>query len=253
MTDDSALRAGALYRVAMKSGRLQSRQFGWFALSAAASTASAAEPQTGAIDNAFAVIAFCLAGALLLGLVLRPACFAAWHFATRTLARRRLTGILANAGVEVLDDVILPSACEGLTRINHIVLTAGGVICVQTNHQAGTVFGEPDDPQWAWVDGTRRRKFLNPVIQNQGHVKAIRKAVPGLPVASVVVFCSTAQFASEQPAHVVTVDNLPAWLEQVHFDDAGIEDWDTTWLRLKAAALTDEESRRDFDAQLSFG
>ncbi len=237
----------------MTSGRLAARQFGWFALSAAASTASAAETQTGAIDNTFATIAFSLAGALLLGLVLRPACFAAWRFATRALARRRLTGILSDAGVEVLDDVILPSACEGLTRVDHIVLTAGGVICVQTNHQSGTVFGEPDDPQWAWIEGARRRQFLNPVIQNQGHVKAIRKAVPGLPVASVVVFCSSVHFASEQPAHVVSVSGLPAWLEKLHFDDAGIEDWDTTWLRLKAAALTDEDSRRDFDAQLSFG
>ena len=76
----------------MKSGRLQARQFGWLALSAAASTAGAAEPQTGAIDNTFALFAFCLAGALLLALVLRPACFAAWHFATRTLARWSLDG-----------------------------------------------------------------------------------------------------------------------------------------------------------------
>ena len=253
MTDSAEAQQAPVYLYRMTSGRLAANRFGWFSLSIAATTAGAAEPQTGAIDNAFALIAFVVAGALILGLVLRPACSAAWRIASREIARRRLTGILAGAGVEVLNDVILPSACEGLTRIDHIVLTAGGVICVQANHQRGTIAGEPDDPQWSWIDGARRRSFLNPVIQNEGHIKAIRKAVPGLPVASVVVFCSDARFSSQQPAHVLNTRSLPAWLGEVHFDDAGIEDWDTIWLRLKAAALTDEESRRDFDAQLSFG
>ncbi|MEM9209319.1 MAG: nuclease-related domain-containing protein [Pseudomonadota bacterium] len=241
------------YGVCMTSGRLSARQFGWLALSMIATTARAAEQQTGAIENTFAASAFVLAGALILGLILRPTCMSAWRIASREIARRRLTGILAGAGTEVLSDVILPSACEGLTRIDHIVLTAGGAVCVQANHQSGFITGADDDPQWSWLDGTRRRSFLNPVIQNEGHVKAIRKAVPGLPVASVVVFCSGARFASQQPAHVVSVGGLATWLDNLQFDDVGIEDWETVWLRLKAAALTDEESRRDFDAQLSFG
>lgn len=222
-------------------------------LTAAASAATADDAQTGAIDNSFAAIAFGIAALLILGLILRPASLAAWRVARRALAHKRLTGILNSGGVEVLHDVILPSACDGLTRIDHIVLMAGGVVCVQANSQSGTIFGAPDDPQWSWIDGARRRQFLNPVIQNEGHVKAIRKAVPGLPVASAVVFPASVHFAHEQPAHVVAVDDLPAWLEKVRFDDSAIDDWDTTWLRLKASALTDEDSRRDFDAQLSFG
>ena len=237
----------------MTSGRLAACQTGWLFLTAAASAATADDAQTGAIDNSFALVAFVLAITLILGLVLRPATLATWQAARRALAHKRLTGILDSAGVEVLHDVILPSACDGLTRIDHIVLTAGGVVCVQTNNQGGTIFGAPDDPQWSWIDGARRRQFLNPVIQNEGHVKAIRKAVPGLPVASVVVFSASVHFAHEQPAHVVAIDDLPAWLEGVRFDDSAIDDWDTTWLRLKASALTDEDSRRDFDAQLSFG
>ena len=237
----------------MTSGRLAACQTGWLFLSAAASAATADDARTGAIDNSFAVVAFVLATALILGLVLRPASLAAWQVAKRAIAHKRLTRLLNSAGVEVLHDVILPSACDGLTRIDHIVLMAGGVVCVQTNSQSGTIFGAPDDPQWSWIDGTRRRPFLNPVIQNEGHVKALRKAVPGLPVVSVVVFSSSARFADEKPAHVVSIDDLPAWLEKVRFDESAIDDWDTTWLRLKASALTDDDSRRDFNAQLSFG
>jgi hypothetical protein len=31
-----------------------------------------------------------------------------------------------------------------------------------------------------------------------------------------------------------------------------VDDWDAAWMTIKAAALVDEETRKDFDAQLSF-
>jgi hypothetical protein len=36
------------------------------------------------------------------------------------------------------------------------------------------------------------------------------------------------------------------------FGPCKVDDWDAAWMTIKAAALVDEETRKDFDAQLSF-
>ncbi|MGY8794563.1 MAG: hypothetical protein ACKVJN_05450, partial [Woeseiales bacterium] len=107
-------------------------------------------------------------------------------------------------------------------------------------------------PQWTHVDGAHRRKFLNPLIQNEGRAKALQKVAEEAPVANLVVFTGAVQFTSVLEKNVIHVRDLDTYIAKFVFGPCKVDDWDAVWMNIKAAALVDEETRKDFDAQLSF-
>ena len=227
---------------------------GGFPLLAAGETIAGPESVSTGVSNVGAGLTIlAVAGALLLTLLLRPTLTAMLRHMSSRMGTRRVTRILRRRCPNVLDDFILPGAFGGLTRIDHAVLTGGGVICILTRHYDGIVFGEPDDPQWTNVDGVRRRKFLNPQIQNEGRANALRKIVSDLPVANLVVFTGNVEFTSPRDENVIHASELDGYITKFDFGPSEISDWDATWLTIRSSALTDEDSRKDFDAQLSFG
>ena len=73
-----------------------------------------------------------------------------------------------------------------------------------------------------------------------------------MPVANLVVFTGSVQFTSPLEKNVIHVRNLNSYIAKFVFGPCKIKDWDAVWMTLKAAALTDEETRKDLRAQLSF-
>jgi hypothetical protein len=218
----------------------------------------AAEPDaesaviTGVTNLGVGVFLIAIAVALLLTLLFRASATHVAGMVTARLGRRRIRKILTEKSANVLDDFILPGAYGGLTHIDHAVLTSGGVLCIQTKHYNGIVFCNADEPQWTNVDGIHKRKFLNPLIQNEGRSRALKKIVPDVPVANLVVFTGSVQFASPLEKNVIHIRDLRNYIARFVFGPCKIDDWDAVWLTVRAAALTDEESRKDFRAQLSF-
>jgi hypothetical protein len=214
--------------------------------------AADAEVQTGITSVGPAVFIFTLAGALLLTLVFRSTANYLKRFVTARIGQWRIKAALEKLSTDVLHDFILPGAYGGLAKIDHAVLTAGGILCIQTKHYNGIVFGAEDEPQWSNVDGTKRRRFLNPVIQNEGRSRALRKVVPEVPVANLVVFTGSVEFTSAPPRNVIHVRDLESFIAKFVFGPSKVEDWDTVWLTVKAAALKDANARKDLQAQVMF-
>ncbi len=207
---------------------------------------------TGLTNFGSALFVIAIACALLLTLVFRTSATRVANFVTAEIGRRRIRRALMQNSRDVLDDFILPGAYGGLTKIDHAILTSGGIICIQTKHYNGIVFGGPEEPQWTNVEGVQRRRFLNPMIQNEGRTKALQKVVSNVPVANLVVFTGSVQFTSPLEKNVIHVRNLNSYIAKFVFGPCKIKDWDAVWMTLKAAALTDEETRKDLRAQLSF-
>jgi hypothetical protein len=219
-------------------------------LAAAASAQEAA--QTGIVNPGIGVFLISIAAALVLTLFFRSSASRLARFATTAVGKRRIRKILSARGGNVLEDFILPGAYGGLTHIDFALLTSGGILCIQTKHYNGIVFGDPEEPQWTNVDGVTSRRFLNPVIQNEGRSRALKKIMPDVPVANLVVFTGAVQFSTQPAENVIHVRNLQNFIAKFNFGPCKIDDWDAVWLSVKAAALTDEETRKDFRAQLSF-
>ena len=76
--------------------------------------------------------------------------------------------------------------------------------------------------------------------------------MPEVPVDGLVVFTGKVEFPNQLPKGVIHVSALDSFLARHVFGPSRIDDWDAVWMSIQAAGLTDEGTRRDFEAQLSF-
>ncbi len=210
------------------------------------------EFQTGITSVGPAKFLFTLAAALLLTLIFRSTANHLARFVTAKVGQWRIRRALARRSPDVLHDFIVPGAYGGLAKIDHAILTAGGILCIQAKHYNGIVFGGEDEAQWTNVDSVKRQRFLNPLIQNEGRTRALKKVVPDVPVANVVIFTGAVEFTTPPPKNVIHVDQLESYVAKFVFGPSKIDDWHAVWLTVNAAAMTDEDTRKDFQAQLGF-
>lgn len=208
--------------------------------------------ETGITSIGPAMFIFTIAAALLLTLVFRSSAAHVARFLTARIGRFRIHRALLARSKDVMHDFILPGAYGGLARLDHAIMTAGGIICIRAVHMNGVVFGGEDEAQWTNVDGVNRRRFLNPLIQNEGRTRALQNAVPDVPVANLVIFTGKVEFTSDMPSNVILIDRLESFVAKYVFGPSKIDDWDAVWLTLKAAVLNDEASKKDLAAQISF-
>ena len=206
---------------------------------------------TGITNIGPAAIFFTIAGALLLTLIFRSTASHIVGLVTSWIGTLRIRRALRRRSPDVLHDFILPGAYGGLTKIDHAILTAGGILCIQTKHYNGIVFGGEEEAQWTNVDGTIRRRFLNPLIQNEGRTRALQKIVPDVPVANLIVFTGNVDFPTPPPKNVIGVSQVDSYIAKFIFGPSKIKDWHAVWLTVNSAALTDEASRKDLQAQIA--
>ena len=207
--------------------------------------------ETGITNVGPAAFLFTIAGALILTLLFRSAASHVMRIVTARIGAFRIRRALEARSPDVLHDFILPGAYGGLVKIDHAILTAGGILCIQTKHYNGIVFGAADEAQWTNVDGTLRRRFLNPLIQNEGRTRALQNVVPDVPVDNVVVFTGKVEFPTPPPKNVIRVGGLDSFIARHVFGPSKVKDWDAAWLTVKSAALTDEATRKDLQAQIA--
>jgi hypothetical protein len=213
--------------------------------------AAEAPVATGITSVGPAAFIFTVAGALLLTLIFRSTASHVMRIVTGRIGAYRIRHALGTRSPDVLHDFILPGAYGGLVKIDHAILTAGGILCIQTKHYNGIVFGAEDEAQWTNVDGTVRRRFLNPLIQNEGRTRALQSVLPDVPVDNLVVFTGKVDFPTPPPKNVIRVGSLDSFIAKHVFGPSKVKDWDAAWLTVKSAALTDEASRKDLQAQIA--
>jgi hypothetical protein len=94
---------------------------------------------------------------------------------------------------------------RGSTRIHHVVLSNFGIFVIQPQDQCGRISGEVDEPNWI-VDGEEGLvSFINPILRNNYHVKALAKFL-GLPEAlffSIIFFQRKVSFDQSIPPGVL--------------------------------------------------
>lgn len=106
---------------------------------------------------------------------------------------------------------------DGTTQVDHVLVSRFGVFVIETKHYSGWLFGSANDKTWTQVHFRARFKFQNPVFQNRRHVRAVQELLDFLPAAavrSVVVFSGRAQFKTEIPEGVVTIESLRDFVAQ---------------------------------------
>ncbi|MBN2676209.1 MAG: NERD domain-containing protein [Alphaproteobacteria bacterium] len=99
-------------------------------------------------------------------------------------------GIPAGA---IFHDLYVKKSNGQFSQIDLVVATKVGIIVIEVKDYSGWIFGHGRHSQWTQVlaYGREKHKFYNPVIQNKGHMLALRNQLPQfkkVPLYSVIVF-----------------------------------------------------------------
>lgn len=153
-----------------------------------------------------------VATVLLIGLVVLWA--AVWCFAKRrdrrllcsvsslgrgTKAERKLIVRLRKEGVHpaaIFHDLYVRKGNGEYSQIDIVVACPQGLIVIEVKDYSGWLFGRENQVYWTQVlnYGKEKYRFYNPLMQNAGHIKALRKQsaqFSRLPIFNVVLFAGT--------------------------------------------------------------
>jgi hypothetical protein len=95
---------------------------------------------------------------------------------------------------------------NGITQIDHVIVSRYGVFVVETKNMDGWIFGDEKSPQWTQSIFGKKYKFRNPLHQNYRHTKALSEFldIDHGKFLSVVMFWGECEFKTLLPPNVMT-------------------------------------------------
>ena len=121
---------------------------------------------------------------------------------------RTLAHILDKIAFERVEHIIIPDGDEGEIHIDHLALTAQGLLVIDVKDVSGAVFGSDKMQDWTVISEERRFTFANPQPALYDRIAAVRQIVRQVPVAGRIVFLDGASFTKGVPGLVSTLDEL---------------------------------------------
>ena len=110
-------------------------------------------------------------------------------------SERDLIYRLVKAGIPastIFHDLYSPNE-HGHTQIDLVVPTNVGIFVFEVKDYSGWIFGNANSTKWTQIlaYGEERHQFYNPILQNDGHIAALRNTteqLQNIPIYSVIVF-----------------------------------------------------------------
>jgi Nuclease-related domain len=124
--------------------------------------------------------------------------------------RRRVDvrSVLDDVAVESLHDVLVPDGMGGHIHIEHLVLTAHGILVVDIKRFEGAVFGSDRMDEWTVIGKQGRFSFPNPQGTLYDRVAAVKQLVREIRVTGHVLFPDSADFSKGRPRDVILAREL---------------------------------------------
>lgn len=123
-------------------------------------------------------------------------------------AGRSLSKVFSSIAFERIDGLVVPNIDEGEIQIDHLLLTANGLLIVDVKNVTGTVFGSDKMQDWTVISSERRFTFANPQPALYDRIAAVREIVRQVPVAGRILFVDGAEFTKGVPSLVCKADEL---------------------------------------------
>ncbi len=121
---------------------------------------------------------------------------------------RRLKKVFNAIGYDRVDELVIPNAEEGEIQIDHLLLTAEGLLIVDIKDVDGAVFGSDKMQDWTVIADEHRFTFSNPQHALYDRIAAVREIVRQVPVTGRVLFLDGAEFKKGVPGLVCTLDSM---------------------------------------------
>ncbi len=96
-----------------------------------------------------------------------------------TYAERRLVIRMLKEGVHpkaIFHDLYLQKKNGEFSQIDIVVATPQGLLAIEVKDYSGWIFGNEKQKYWTQIlnYGKKKYRFYNPIMQNAGHIKALR-------------------------------------------------------------------------------
>lgn len=111
------------------------------------------------------------------------------------------------------------------SQIDHIIVSDYGIFVIETKNYKGWILGYEKDRYWTQAIYKYRHKFYNPVLQNQGHIYALKhvlKNYPFLRYFSIITFTKRATLKTKTYTDVVYTHKLVKTIKK--YDSAYINE-----------------------------
>ena len=132
-----------------------------------------------------------------------------WLAYRRFFANRRSLDAVINAiAYERMSDLVIAKMDEGEIHIDHLLLTARGLLILDVKEVDGVVFGSDKMQDWTVIGKERRYTFANPQPALYDRIAAVRNIVRQVPVSGRVLFLDGARFTKGIPDLVCNLDEL---------------------------------------------
>ncbi len=119
-----------------------------------------------------------------------------------------LSSVLSDIAYERVDGLVIPNVDDGEIQIDHLLLTAQGLLIIDIKDVRGAVFGSDKMQNWTVINEDRRFTFANPQPALFDRIAAVRHIVRQVPVAGRILFLDGAEFTKGVPGLVCTLDEL---------------------------------------------
>jgi hypothetical protein len=120
----------------------------------------------------------------------------------------RLGKALADVSIDRLQNVLVPDGMGGQIQLEHVLLTAHGLVVVDVKAFEGTIFASDRMAEWTVIGARGRFTFPNPLGTLYDRVAALRQLVRDVPVAGFVLFAAGADFTKGRPKDVLLPQEL---------------------------------------------
>lgn len=121
---------------------------------------------------------------------------------------RSLARVLKSIAFERMENLVIPNSDEGEIQIDHLVLTAQGLLIIHVKDVIGNVFGSDKMQDWTVIGEDRRYTFANPQPALYDRIAAVRHIVRDVPVAGRILFLEQAEFSKGVPGLVCNLQEL---------------------------------------------
>jgi len=122
--------------------------------------------------------------------------------------RPRLGQALQDVSIDRLQNVLVPDGMGGQIQVEHLLLTANGLVVIDVKEFEGTIFAGERMAEWTVIGERGRFTFPNPLGTLYDRVAALKQIVRDVPVVGFVLFGAGADFTKGRPKDVVLPGEL---------------------------------------------
>lgn len=130
------------------------------------------------------------------------------------------------------------------SQIDHVVISEYGIFVIETKNYKGWIYGGNNSEYWTQNIFGNKYRLRNPIIQNQGHVRALNRILKLAPdvYVPIVAFSWNAQLKSQFADCVVYINQVPKLIKSYNKKCLSLETVEWVYNTLLAS---NSDSRQD--------